>query len=284
MQGQIIKRVALGGTPPLGRFWNLHRDEPVSAVEVWSQEEIKKKGLFLGKTSYFPEKDAVSFESAATHYKIALDESASDSMSNFDLDISLKASFLGGLVNVSGSANYLNNKRASSSQERVTFQYTTHVGTAELPTHVAPETDHVKQLDAAVAQGATHVVSKLYYGCRCVLSFEHSKSDAQNEQKIGGTLKVLVKSIPTLEIDAQGTVKIEGDDKTLSDKTTVSLECDIAYQGAISSFTQAMQFVQKFDIFSKNATSVLYYDLIPLTAYSQPLGSPLAFPRTFSRA
>ncbi|CAL1586880.1 unnamed protein product [Knipowitschia caucasica] len=61
-------------------------------------------------------------------FEIISSESISEKSSSLGVEASLKASFLFGLVQVEGSAKYLNDTKTSKQQARVTLQYktTTH--------------------------------------------------------------------------------------------------------------------------------------------------------------
>ena len=145
----------------------------------------------------------------STRFQVAASESLSDKTSLLDVSASLKASFLCGLVEVGGSAKYLNKKTSSSRQCSVTLGY--HVTTEFKELMISElETPNPELFDMT---DATHVVSGVLYGADALMEFQEMASDDSKKQEIQGNLTVMIKKIPTIEISGDGSLNMDDQDK-----------------------------------------------------------------------
>lgn len=146
-----------------------------------------------------------------SNFEIVASESIEDKSSALDVEASLKASFLGGLVKVEGSAKYLNDQMTSKNQDRVTLQYKATTKFQELSMNHLGR-GNMKHQYVFKNKIATHVVTGILYGAQAFFVFDKQKSETENHQDIQGNLKVLIEKIPKLSIKGEGSLHIEDKD------------------------------------------------------------------------
>ena len=90
---------ALGRHVKLGDLYNAKNEEIISSASLWRQNIIKANSIHdlqpYSYTNFFAE------------------NSEQDRMSAFDISAELELSFLGGLVSVGGSANYVKDSKST---------------------------------------------------------------------------------------------------------------------------------------------------------------------------
>ena len=101
-------------------------------------------------------------------------------MDHLELDASLKVSFLGGLIEISGSANYLNTQREYKNSYRFTRQYHGEGKDVSIDTEMSVVNHH-----NCKRPGATHVVTAVKYGFNAFMTFEVEKIEDEKDHKIG---------------------------------------------------------------------------------------------------
>ncbi|KAI7805663.1 cytolytic toxin-alpha-like isoform X2 [Triplophysa rosa] len=100
----------------------------------------------------------------------------------------MKLSFLGGLIDVSGAAKYLNDNKTSFRQQRLTLYYhSTSRFTHLTMNHLSSGTiSHHEVFDHDTA---THVVTAVLYGADACFVFDRQVSSDEDKQTVSGDLK-----------------------------------------------------------------------------------------------
>ncbi|KAK7921987.1 hypothetical protein WMY93_008889 [Mugilogobius chulae] len=134
-----------------------------------------------------------------TKTEIVASESISEKASSLGVDAELKASFLSGLVEVQGSAKYLNDNKKSKHQARVALQYKT---TTELETLTMEQlgTKNIEYGEVIDKGFATHVVTGILYGADAFFVFDQDISEDEDVNTIEGSLKVVINKFPSISI------------------------------------------------------------------------------------
>ncbi|KAL2084277.1 hypothetical protein ACEWY4_019795 [Coilia grayii] len=145
-----------------------------------------------------------------TKFECSASESLSEKMSLLDVSASLKASFFCGLVEVGGSAKFLNQKTSSTHQCSVTLKY--HV-TTEFRELIMSELETPKPEDIDKTD-ATHIVSQVTYGAHALMEFQESASEETRKRDIQQKLSTMVHMIPVIGINGDGSLNMNEDDKT----------------------------------------------------------------------
>ncbi|XP_075773067.1 stonustoxin subunit alpha-like [Pelodiscus sinensis] len=174
-----------------------------------------------------------------TECEIIASDTIEDKASALNVTASLKTSFLGGWVEVSGSAKYLNDTKTSKQQARVTLQYLTTTRFEELTmSHLGAEnvTYH-----AVFEQGtATHVVTAVLYGAQAFFVFDREVSSSESVQEIAGTLQIAIKKLPTFSVEGAGSLKMDEKDKLNADKFNCKYHGDFALEKNPTNFQDAI--------------------------------------------
>ncbi|XP_050926169.1 uncharacterized protein LOC108892298 isoform X5 [Lates calcarifer] len=200
-------------------------------------------------------------------FEIVASESIEDKSSALNVEASLKASFLGGLVEVGGSAKYLNDHKTSKNQARVTLSYkaTTHVQELSMNHLGRGNVKHPYVFDQGIA---THVVTAVLYGAQAFFVFDREVSEKEDHQDIQGNLKVMIKKIPLLSIEGEGSLKMEDKDRANAEKFSCRFYGDFSLQKPPTSFQDAVQVYQSLPTLlganGENAVPMKVW-LLPLT-------------------
>uniref|UniRef100_A0A3B4WFK5 Stonustoxin subunit alpha-like n=1 Tax=Seriola lalandi dorsalis TaxID=1841481 RepID=A0A3B4WFK5_SERLL len=220
---------SLGRPFCLGMLYDCRRDSVVPGMTLWDRDEL--------------EKDMRERPQPYSDFEIVASESIEGKSSSLNVEASLKASFLSGLVEVEGSAKYLNDSKASRNQARVTLKYETTTKFQELSmNHLGRgNVKHPYVLDKGIA---THVVTGILYGARAFFVFDREVSEKEDHQDIQGNLKVMIKKIPLLAIEGEGSLKMEDKDRATVDKFSCRFYGDFSLKKNPVCFQDAVEVYQ----------------------------------------
>ncbi|XP_034534585.1 uncharacterized protein LOC117809023 [Notolabrus celidotus] len=245
---------ALGRPFSLGMLYDCRKDSLVPGMTLWDHDDMIKH-IDERQQNY-------------NDFDIVASESIEDKSSALDVEASLKASFLGGLVKVNGSAKYLNDSKTSKNQARVTLKYQTTTKVQELSMdHLGA--GNVKHQNVFEKGLATHVVTAILYGAQAFFVFDREVSQEEDHQDIEGNLKVLIEKIPGLAIDGEGSLKMEDEDKANVDKFSCSFFGDFSLKKMRTSFQEAIQVYKSLpELLGANGENAVPMKvwLLPLTA------------------
>uniref|UniRef100_A0A8C5BQV2 Fibronectin type-III domain-containing protein n=1 Tax=Gadus morhua TaxID=8049 RepID=A0A8C5BQV2_GADMO len=227
--GKTVVLAALGRPFSLGMLYDCRNDSLIPALTLWDREAL--------------EKDADERPQPNIDFEIVASDSIEDKFSALNVEASLKASFLCGLVEVDGSAQFLKNPKISRNQARVTLKYKTTTKFKELSMNYICR-GNVKHPDVFESGKATHVVTGILYGAQAFFVFDREVSEKEDRQDIEGNLKVLIKKIPTLKIGGQGSLNTAEKDMANVDKLSCNFHGDFNLEKHSVSFHEAIQVYQ----------------------------------------
>ncbi|KAI2667888.1 Stonustoxin subunit alpha [Labeo rohita] len=166
---ETIELACLGRPFQLGMLYDCRRDRLIPGITLWDAEMLQKN------INVRPQPN--------TDFKIIASDSSEDKVSALNVSASLEASFMSGLVSVKGSADFLNDKKSSKHQSRVTLHYHTTSRFEQLTMeHLGA--GNVKHSNVFQEGSATHVVTALLYGAQAFFIFDREVSSNENHQKI----------------------------------------------------------------------------------------------------
>ncbi|XP_039378559.1 stonustoxin subunit alpha-like [Mauremys reevesii] len=222
----IIVMPALGRPFQLGMLYDCRSDSLIPGIALWRPEQLLK--------------DVNRKPQPRTEFDIIASDTIEDKANALNVTASLKASFLGGLVEVSGSAKYLNDTKTSKQQARVTLQYSATTKFEHLTmSHLGPENVSYR---AVFDQGtATHVVTAVLYGAQAFFVFDREVSSSENVREIEGKLKLAIKIIPPVSIEGEGAVKMDDREKLNAEKFNCKFHGDFALENKPTNFQDAMK-------------------------------------------
>uniref|UniRef100_A0A8C5BG60 Fibronectin type-III domain-containing protein n=1 Tax=Gadus morhua TaxID=8049 RepID=A0A8C5BG60_GADMO len=228
-RGKTVVLAALGRPFSLGMLYDCRNDSLIPALTLWNREALEKEA----NEKPLPNSD----------FEIVASDSVKDKSSALDVEASLQASFLCGLVEIGGSAKFLSDSKISSNQARVTLKYKTTTKFKELSmNHIGR--GNVEHPYVFESGQATHVVTGILYGAQAFFVFDREVSQKENRQDIEGNLKVLIKKIPTLKIEGQGSLNMADKDIENVDKFSCKFHGDFNLEKSPVSFQEAIEVYQ----------------------------------------
>lgn len=193
-----IELPCLGRPFGLGMLYDCRSDGLIPGVTLWDAKMLK------GALRARPQQ--------TSEYEVIAEDSIAAKSSSLGVEASLKASFLGGLVSVSGSATYMKDTKSSNYTARVSLKYNSTTRFEEL------SMDALGNIGYQPDNMATHVVTGVLYGADAFFVFDEQLSNDKDYTKVHGNLKVKVGGLPGIAIGGHGDVRVNEDDKQKAHK------------------------------------------------------------------
>ncbi|XP_063338341.1 neoverrucotoxin subunit alpha-like [Pelmatolapia mariae] len=251
MASDIIQVAALGRPFTLGMLYDARRDKLIPGVTLWDAKTLQEK--------------SVEKNQHASEFEVSASDSTEKKSSQLDVNASLKASFMSGLIEVGGSAKYLNDKKKSHHQTRVTLQYKATTKFKQLM--LTPDETKNTQRAKDVKNLATHVVTGILYGANAFFVFDSEKLDPKNIQDIKGTMQTVIKKIPSFNVDGKVDIKLNDEEKAVTDKFTCKFYGDFILESNPGTFEDAVKtYIQLPKLLGENRENC-----VPLKVTLMPL-------------
>ncbi|KAK1881625.1 Neoverrucotoxin subunit beta [Dissostichus eleginoides] len=215
---------ALGRPFTLGMLYDARSEKLVPGPRLWNDETLKQK------TSETPQ--------PSSYFEMSASDSIESKSNMMNIEASLKASFLGGLIKVGGSAKYLNDQKQFKNQSRVTCQYKATTNFKQLS--IDQVTLDTEQMEVIKEGLATHVVTGILYGANAFFVFDSEKLEASQVQEIHGSMQAVIKKIPSLNIKGKVDIKLTAAEKALTDTFSCKFYGDFILK-ATQTFKDAVQ-------------------------------------------
>ncbi|XP_071025442.1 uncharacterized protein [Oncorhynchus clarkii lewisi] len=223
---ETIELAALGRPFQLGMLYDCRRDVLIPGITLWDSEKLQKH------INVRPQPN--------TDFKIISSDSSEAKSEALNVSASLEASFLGGLVSVKGSAEFLHDKKTSKRQSRVSLQYRTTTRFEQLTMdHLGA--GNVKHCNVFQEGSSTHVVTALHYGASAFFVFDQEVSSGENHQDIQGNLQATIKKIPLISIEGQGNLEMSDEEKREANKFNCTFHGDFALENNPVTFEDAIK-------------------------------------------
>ncbi|XP_045080144.1 stonustoxin subunit alpha-like [Coregonus clupeaformis] len=223
---ETIELAALGRPFQLGMLYDCRRDVLIPGITLWDSEMLQKH------INVRPQPN--------TDFKIIASDTSEAKSEALNVSASLEASFLGGLVSVKGSAEFLHDKKTSKRQSRVSLQYRTITRFEQLTMdHLGA--GNVKHCNVLQEGSATHVVTALLYGAQAFFVFDQEVSSGENHQDIQGNLQAMIKKIPLISIEGQAKLKMSEEEQREANKFNCTFHGDFALENNPVTFEDAIR-------------------------------------------
>ncbi|XP_074476409.1 stonustoxin subunit beta-like [Sebastes fasciatus] len=203
MDSDHMDVAALGRPFTLGMLYDARRDALIPGLTLWDDATLR------GKTT------ETSQNSSA--FEISTSDSIESKFSLLDVEASLQASVLSGLVEIEGSAKYLNDHKKFQNQSRVTCRYNATTSFKQL-SMVDILTLDLHQKEVIEKGLATHVVTGILYGANAFFVFDSEKLEASSVQDIQGSMKAVINKIPSFNVDGKADIELSDEEKSLTEK------------------------------------------------------------------
>ncbi|XP_060754278.1 neoverrucotoxin subunit beta-like [Neoarius graeffei] len=250
MDSKCMEIPALGRSLYPGMLYDCRRDSFIPGVTLWDAEAVNKH--------------IDVHQQPKTQLKFTGSDTLSEKTKLLDISASLKASFFCGLVEVGGSAKYLNDTKSSTHQCRVTMQYSQ---TTEFKQLTMKNLGNITYPQVFDQKTATHVVTAVLYGAQAFMVFDHTAAENERKQVVEGNLHAVVKKIPTISIEGEASLKMTEEEKTLSENISVTFYGDVALEENPTTYKEALEVYKKLPTLMKKEN----YKGVPLTVWLYPL-------------
>ncbi|KAL0156121.1 hypothetical protein M9458_047367, partial [Cirrhinus mrigala] len=170
-----------------------------------------------------------------TVFTVTASDSTEDKSKLLNIDGCLKLSFLGGLINVSGAANFLKDTKKSFNQQRLTLHYHSTTKFEELIMNHFPSGE-MAHYDNDVA---THVVTAVLYGADACFVFDRAVSSDEDKRVIAGEVKAVLGKLKG--ISAGANIKLNDNQRTAAQKFSCTFYGDFQLPCNPTSFEDAMK-------------------------------------------
>nr|XP_032624844.1 verrucotoxin subunit beta-like [Chelonoidis abingdonii] len=221
-----IEMPALGRPFQLGMLYDCRSDSLIPGITLWDLETLRN--------------DVDAKPQSKTDFQIIASDAIEDKASALNVTASLKASFLFGLVKVSGSAEYLSDTKTSKHQARVSLQYSTTTQFKQLTmSHIGRQ--NVSYPDVFDQGTATHVVTAVLYGAQAFFVFDQEVSSSENIQEIQGNLQIAIKKIPLVSIEGEGALNMDDKEKEQAEKFSCKFYGDFCFENNPVTYQDAMK-------------------------------------------
>ncbi|XP_070846904.1 neoverrucotoxin subunit alpha-like [Chaetodon trifascialis] len=252
MESNTMKVAALGRPFTLGMLYDARRDELIPGLKLWDDDTLQQKTSEATKP----------FSS----FQITASDTIESRSSLLDVGASLEASFMGGLIEVSGSAKYLNDKKQFQNQSRVTCQYNATTNFKELSV-IDLQTMNTQQKDVIKKGLATHVVTGIVYGANAIFVFDSEKLENTSVEDMQGSMEAVIKKIPSFSISGKVDIKLTEEEKALTDKFSCKFYGDFILESNPATFQDAVKtYVDLPKLLGENGDSS-----VPLKVWLMPL-------------
>ncbi|XP_071944801.1 uncharacterized protein [Antedon mediterranea] len=177
---------ALGRPFTLGMLYDCRNDKLIPGTSLWDNE--------------FLESHSVSHLQESSNFKIHTEESIADKANALDINANLKLSCLVGLVEGSGSAKYLDDRKSSNYKARVSMQYKCTTKFKQLAMEHLGK-GKIMYPNVFKYGIATHVVTGILYGGQAIFVFERQFYESETYKKAHGDLQAAIKALPRISFD-----------------------------------------------------------------------------------
>ncbi|XP_072163215.1 uncharacterized protein [Diadema setosum] len=236
----------------LGMLYDCRDDKLIPGFTLWNPEVLKN------------DRDVSSQQ--GTYFNVITSDSINDKSSALNIEPSLKASFMGGLVEVKGSAEYINDKKTTSRQSRLTLQYKTTTSFEQLTMkHLGRHSvQHPYVFDQGVG---THVVTGILYGAQAFFVFDRYLKNDESDQRVQGHVNAIIEKILRFSMKGEGDLKLTESEKEEADKLQCKFYGDFAPKSNPASYEEAVEiYTQLPSMLGENGEFA-----VPLTVWLYPL-------------
>ncbi|RXN12848.1 neoverrucotoxin subunit beta-like protein [Labeo rohita] len=250
MASKPIEVAALGRPLVPGMLYDCRRDSFIPGVTLWDKKSLSE--------------DLDSRPQPRTDLKFSSSDSFSSKSSFLDINASLKASLLGGLVEVGGSAKYLCDTKSSNQQSRVTMYYSETTRFEQLTMTQLGRITHPQVFEQKTA---THVVTAVLYGAQVFMVFDRMFSDKENKQETEGELNVIVKKIPKFSVEGKGSGQLTDAEKEMAENITCTFHGDISLEQNPTTYMEALDLYKQLPTLLKDNPQ----NAVPIKVWLYPL-------------
>ncbi|KAI1635356.1 hypothetical protein F4809DRAFT_614425 [Biscogniauxia mediterranea] len=257
MASPVLNRPALGQIASLGSLYDARTDSfvPISLLKA-----------------PLPPGVVETTHKHSTDIKVTKSDNYKEKFDTFGIDGELGASFLAGLVKVEGAGRYLSDKRDSS----LTMQSSLHYSITTIDEELNIGASGIKEslaLNVLDTDIATHVVTKISWGARCIVTAKRQLGQSEDKSQLFGELETQFGILKMIGLNTNGDIDVHKDagHEISAGSFEVTVFGDVlANDGMLpTNFADAQQFIRNVPKYVSEANGgkgqPLTYTLIPLS-------------------
>jgi len=247
---QSIQVPTLGRPFSLGDLYDLKADAIVLGPKLWSSDHLANYTEHIQRT---------------TKFEVSASQKTNDLKNIFDIDAWMSLSFLGGLVKVSGSAGYMDDRVTKSDIARVSLIFDTRTFTRELKPELFTKVDFDQVLEKV--SFATHVVVGIQYGASAVFVFDRTVSSFETKRDVTGSMQASINSIPGIAIEGGASIGISEEEKKKVEKFSCKFHGDFVLKEHPGTYMEAIKVYKELPSYLGEN----YENSVPMTVWLYPL-------------
>ena len=252
--GIVIQTACLGRPFRLGMLYDCRSDKLIPGMTLWNDKMLKSA---LNTTPQ-----------VGSDFEVIAEDSLEEKASKLDISGSLKLSFMGGLIEVSGSAKYLDDRKTSKQQSRVSLKYWS---TSHFEQLTMEQLGNVEYPDVFSKKIATHVVTGVLYGADAIFVFDRMVSENENVRNVNGQVEALIKCLPGMSsIKGEVSIKMDENKKQNASKIECKFHGDLQLKQNPTTFEDAVHVFQQLPELLKGESGPC---VIPKKVWLYPLSS-----------
>ena len=226
----VLEQPALGRPAMLGCLYYGSRDYISPTKCFWDSSSLE---------------DIAIYNSSHRTGKVSINTNTLERLSNLDVEGGLSLSFFGGLIKVSGSAEYLRQKRLTTNSISVSYFYTYLSSIESLTQKIIQKKDYPFLCnEVGKPEGPTHVVSSITRGGRAIFSFSHETKHQSHHQKASGmNLKMVIQNMGLGGdgINGNATFNLTSKEKIAAKDLKCSFTSDFAVKELPTNYIEAVE-------------------------------------------
>ena len=192
-------------------------------------------------------------------------------LTNLDVDVELKCSFMGGLIKVGGSARYLNTRDEKKNEVSFIANFRSRDRTETFGSiHQKPDSAHAYVCDPEQFPDdskPTHVVTEIEYGINANMVFRKTVENSTQKQEIAGSLRVAVQAIPGLSIDGDASLRLDEDQQAFYEAVSLEFKGDVILNPIPTNMREALTVYRDLTEKVRGTETVVKYKISPLSEY-----------------
>ena len=254
---------ALGRPFQLGMLYDCRTDTLVTGLQLWDKKTIEANTRTSTKKW--------------SEVTMSANDDLDSKMFHVGASASITLSVLSGMVDVTGSANFLYNTKDSAETARISLKYSTTSRFEHL--HISTDApfgtdakDHHSCTDVIMKhEMATHVVTGILYGADAFFVFDHKKKEDSSNVDVSGSLKAAVKGIPKIAIEGNISGGLNTEQKKIAENLNCTFYGDIILDPLPTTYKEALECYQRLPSLigagkDKDKTVPMKVWLLPLSA------------------
>ncbi|XP_067218625.1 neoverrucotoxin subunit alpha-like [Chanodichthys erythropterus] len=249
LPSETVEVAALGRPLFPGTLYDCRRDSFIPGVTLWDKKSLSE--------------DLDSHPKPLTNVKFSSSDSISSKLSLLDVSASLKTSFLGGLVEVGGSAKFLRDTKSSHRQSRVTMYFSETTRYEQLTMSHLGQITYPQVFDQ---KSATHVVVAVLYGAQAFMVFDWKFSEEEDKLVIEQELNVMVTKIQK-STRSDTAFHMSDAEKKMAEKITCTFHGDVRLEQNPTTYMEALSLYKKLPTLLRENTQ----NAVPIKVWLYPL-------------